>query len=528
MAARKALHAALDRIDLPDKGRVAITREHLADFFEVCIEADTIEEFVERLRPYRDRLHFDPEWVAENPDGFIVPGEPGRLKYTIPPVADVKEMIRREWECKIDVKGLNPGMDAKEVRAALVPAAANTRIRALVAMWETIAEGGGPRLKLTRDDEGRKLRVTGLRPLAAGWSGVTTIIASATANAVLLQPIWPSLREERILPGWTQLRMPPNVRITQLVDRALSKWSIGISGEPEARDREVRAVREVWAAVLTHAARYGGAKVGVVLYKSTREFVEKHCFVPEWMTLTHFGDVDGTDELRDVRALFVVGRPMPQALDLAEIAEALFNEPVVDREFKMVEKVGRIWIHPDPQGRNCIRVDDWRSADWRVEALRRSVTEAALIQAVGRARAALRGPDEPLDIHLWTNVGLPELGQVDPVPWDEIEVESDGLMLAAGGMWLDNVADAVKVLAGDPGLPELFKADALEMARRRNQNAFEDRLFGQGAIPPAPFKLLRYQKKGAGQKWWRLVAFEPANRVKRLVEKRLGPLQWKD
>ena len=61
------------------------------------------------------------------------------------------------------------------------------------------------------------------------------------------------------------------------------------------------------------------------------------------------------------------------------------------------------------------------------------MTEARLIQAVGRARAGLRGANDPLDIHLWTDVPLPELGPVEPVLWGELEGGLDGLMLATGG-----------------------------------------------------------------------------------------------
>jgi hypothetical protein len=83
-----------------------------------------------------------------------------------------------------------------------------------------------------------------------------------------------------------------------------------------------------------------------------------------------------------------------------------------------------------------------------------------VIQAVGRARAGLRGADEPLDIHLWTDVPLPELGPVEPVLWDEVEAGLDGLMLAKGGFWLESAQHAVKAYEG------LFSLDGLKQARR--------------------------------------------------------------
>jgi len=58
---------------------------------------------------------------------------------------------------------------------------------------------------------------------------------------------------------------------------------------------------------------------------------------------------------------------------------------------------------------------------------------------VGRARAGLRSEDEPLDIHLWTDVPVPELGPVEPVLWEDVAGDLDGLMLASGGVWIRRV-----------------------------------------------------------------------------------------
>ena len=100
----------------------------------------------------------------------------------------------------------------------------------------------------------------------------------------------------------------------------------------------------------------------------------------------------------------------------------------------MRQKQGRIPIIPDAEGNNCILVDVWEHPHPMAERLRRQITEAAIIQAVGRARAGLREAGEPLDIHLWTDVPVPELGPVEPVLWSELEAGLDGLMLAAGGV----------------------------------------------------------------------------------------------
>ena len=116
---------------------------------------------------------------------------------------------------------------------------------------------------------------------------------------------------------------------------------------------------------------------------------------------------------------------------------------------------------PDAAGNNAIAVEVWQHPHPLVERLRRQACEGALLQAVGRARAGLRGPNEPLDLHLWTDVPLPELGRVEPVLWDEVAVGLDALMLAAGGVWLECARDAAEAY------PDLFKLDALKQDRER-------------------------------------------------------------
>ena len=187
-----------------------------------------------------------------------------------------------------------------------------------------------------------------------------------------------------------------------------------------------------------------GADVGVIIYKSTKEWIAQNCFVPPWLKLFHHGDVTGTNALQNVRALFVVGRPA--GLSRGGDAEDRGAVRRLHRRtgLRIRKKAGRIPIVPDAAGNNVVLVDIWEHPDPRAERMRRQVTEAALIQAVGRARAGLARTGEPLDIHLWTDVPLPELGPVEPVLWDEVETGLDGLMLATGGVWLENVTHAAK------------------------------------------------------------------------------------
>ena len=94
------------------------------------------------------------------------------------------------------------------------------------------------------------------------------------------------------------------------------------------------------------------------------------------------------------------------------------------------------------------------------ERLRWQITEGSIIQAVGRARAGLRGKDEPLDIHLWTDIPVPELGPIEPVLWDELEAGLGWGDARLGGVWLESIPDAARAYKG------LITVDGLKSARK--------------------------------------------------------------
>ena len=185
-----------------------------------------------------------------------------------------------------------------------------------------------------------------------------TLICDATGDAELLRAIWPELETDESVQGWQQLPRPKSVRVFQCVDRSISKWAVAVEGKnPKEIERKIDGARRLYAALLMRALEYGGADVGVIVYKITREWIEQNCFVPEWMKLVHWGDVTGTNALEKVRALFVIGRPLASPEDVTRMTEALFGAYVPEREYVVRKKRGRIPIVPDAAGNNTVRVD---------------------------------------------------------------------------------------------------------------------------------------------------------------------------
>jgi hypothetical protein len=449
-------------------------------------------------------------------------------------------LSRIEWRLKVEVD-ISPNMSAEQVHQRLELARGNAIIKKMGMLWDILADEdhGGGRIHLHRSERGRILRISPLRGVHEDWA-VPTLLTDATGDAQLLRAIWPGLEVD--MEEWQQLPQPDSVRVFQCVDRAISKYMIAPTGEGEKLETRERAARRLYAAVLGKALEYGGAPVAVITYKATREWIEKNCFVPSWLMLLHHGDVTGTNLLENVRALIVAGRPLPSAEVVTRMTEALFGEHIPERGYKLVKKAGRIPIVEDGAGNNVVQVDVWRHPNARAERVRRQATEANLIQEVGRARAGLRGDDDPLDIHIWTDTPLPELGVVEPTLWEELDAGLDGLMLASGGVWLENTAHAAQAYQG------LFSREALRDARKyarfeaadpaRGGGGFPNRvLYGNPPPPRTRSKVTRaknelggavvrvsYQPTGAGQKPARAWTMLGPDETRAWLEQKLGTL----
>jgi hypothetical protein len=239
---------------------------------------------------------------------------------------------------------------------------------------------------------------------------------------------------------------------------------------------------------------YGGEPVAAIVYKSTEEWIRANCFIPHWLKLTHHGAVAGLDMFKSVRALFVVGRSLPKVVAVVRQAEALTGRHIPVSDY--LEAKGRIPIVaglPGPfAGHDAIEVSQWRHPDPLVDRLRRQACEVGIIQAAGRARALLRTAETPLDLHLWTDVPVPELGPVIPELWADQKVGLDWIMLAMGGVWVESAGQAEKAYPG------LIGEEALKQDRRRHPQTIPDLEMLIGNVGEKAGRRYVYQLAGKG------------------------------
>ena len=485
MPARRALYRAMNKLDVSDDSHrgTPVGREHLQDFLS------------------------DPANLLS-----VAKYDPGT-------------MAAIEWKDKIRPP-IRPDMPKREVLRLARQVEGNSRIQRLAILWRLIGLGGGGRVQIHRRKQGRVIRMAGLTEIAKEWKNLPTLICNGTADATLLRAIWPDLKCD-LEDDWRQLPRPDNVRVFQVVDKAFSKLMVAVEGDDELKlETKIAAARRLWAVLVDRAMDYGGQPVGIILYKSTREWIEENCncFVPPWIKLAHHGDVAGSNALEKVCAQFIVGRSLPNAEAATRTTEALFGDYIAERAYRVIPEGGHIPIAEDAAGNNVILTDVWEHPDPRAERVRRQITEGELLQDWGRARAGLREENSPLDVFLLTNVALPEIGEVEPVLWDEMKVGIDGMMTAVGGVWLRNISDATEASGG------LFTAEALKKDRLRGRQGADEQ---SGDIPykytyrkcpqSSHLQHFRYQRAGQRQKVWTGLSLR-GSETRAWLEERLGKL----
>ena len=162
-------------------------------------------------------------------------------------------------------------------------------------------------------------------------------------------------------------------------------------------------------------------------------------------------------------------------------------------------------------------IDAETHSDPTAEAIRWSICEAELIQAIGRGRAVNRTADTPLAIDLLTDVVLPVT--VDEViEWDALKPTRQDVM-AAAGVVLENAADMARCF------PELWpnRDAAKKDNQRRGTNGYYRSFYNSEMSPSSA--LATYQPEGAGQKP-RQATFDLSRIAdpKNWLRERLGPL----
>ena len=238
--------------------------------------------------------------------------------------------------------------------------------------------------------------------------------------------------------------------------------------------------------------------------------------LPPNVDVVHFNGLSGLDRWGGVRCLIVLGRTLP-APTTAEWSAVAINGRVPVPNPKDAG-----WWYPLSEKR--LRLASGRTlplmvethADPIAEAIRWSICEGELIQAIGRGRGVNRTAETPLEIDLLTDAILP-LTIHEVVPWQQISPSRHDLM-ALDGVVLENAADMARCF------PDLWPSrDAAKKdSQRRGTNCYYKDLYNSKLSPSSAW--VTYQPEGAGQRT-RTALFDTSiiPDPEEWLTKRLGP-----
>jgi hypothetical protein len=177
----------------------------------------------------------------------------------------------------------------------------------------------------------------------------------------------------------------------------------------------------------------------VVLQKAPRALVEAELVrrsggeKSNRLHFAHHGALTGLDHWHDVATILVVGRPTPNRLTgerNAEIIRGGAVAPVTNADDSWWPQAEAGLRLADGTGK---RVKASRHPDPLVEALRTTIAEGAVIQAIGRARGVRRTEDNPVRVVLLGSMPLP-LTVTEAVTWETFKPSRVEVAIAEAAM----------------------------------------------------------------------------------------------
>ncbi len=410
-----------------------------------------------------------------------------------------------EWQMKDRVK-VWPGMDEVARRAAAKAANGVVRTRTFSAVWTAARElqhddedAVSGRLVLgetaTEDGSGkvRVVRTHGVKAVLERFADVPTFIMDATLpGPEILRKFYPGVEIVADIEATT-----PHATVRQVLGAPTSAGKLMRS--EVGRNRE--AVRR---AVLLRFVEAGRCSTLVIAQKDLVAWL-RSSDLPAGLEVAHFNAIAGLDGFKGVRLLIVIGRTMPNVVEVEATSGAITG--LEGAKTAQPEK-GPRWYDRTPLG---LRMADGsghpvvgdRHPDPVAEAVRWQIAEAEVMQAIGRARAVNRTTENPVAIEIWNGLALP-LTVDEVVPWEEVsagyeaDMVADGIALASApdmaACWprawdSPKAAERWREKLTDPPGP-------IEKILYRARGVCEP--FGPQPPRPAPF---RYKHPGARQKW---------------------------
>ena len=417
-----------------------------------------------------------------------------------------------EWR-RMYEGAIYPGQTANDRRAALPRAAGNAGIPRRGAIWRALqALLEGDATHTGRLQAGSRTTASGSFRTIVLHSRLDIRDEVAGLPMLHLDATMPLHVVRYYLPRITLLAEVNPVAPHMQVHQVIGGWGkTSLVSHPRVAPDEARRRAGLVSELADFAALNSGGNALVITY----EAIEAEFASRPGIRTGHFNAIAGLDTFGDVRSLFVVGRPLPDARDLRDMALALTGRAVAV-EAGQVETRGALM--EDGNGA-AMNVRAYVDAD--LEALRVAVTEAEIIQAIGRGRGVNRTADNPLTVWLFADVAT-ALPITRMARWADIR---PGVLsrMAGRGLVLLGATDAARIY------PDLFptpEAARKAIMRESGEGDFPDiplciSLLGE--CPGNTLARVSYRPAGRGQQTRRALVLE--SRLPTLAEwltERLG------
>lgn len=368
----------------------------------------------------------------------------------------------------------------RELRAIM---GTNVAAALAAALWRHIADlladdgatASGRVDVVTLDAGERAFRLYGLEKMGDGWRDLPTLHLDATAEMDLIRRRVPHAELAANVEA-----AEPNVTVHQIVGKTFGKTALEHGKTADDARRFVMAT----------AGEAGGNWLAVASKGAAGQWRET---LPPYVGVAHWGGLRGLDKFNDVRGVICVGRWGVTPNDVGRMAAILTGRAVPRVEGWY--PVEALTLTANDGSARTVDVD--RHPDPTAEAVRRSLVEAELLQAIGRGRGVQRTAGNPLVVYVLGNVPL-------PVPLASISdwhpLDPDRAMLADTGAWLESSGDAAD-LTGE-------SRKAIKSRRERARMApcpYKNLLYGRGANLPEGLAAATYQRRGPGRGEQRMV-----------------------
>jgi hypothetical protein len=398
-------------------------------------------------------------------------------------VGALHQMIRVEW-ATMPKLSLRPGMPADEFDRLRK----NSRVIEKIAYARRVIQILEELCHMLEHPEilvsGRLLidERNGLRGIR--WRGIDTIGKQFRIRTLLLDATLPDLAVLQVLHPQAEIvadvrvALPPGVYIRQVLGAPTSSRKLIETSRLKDRDQHLNSVRRY---ILRRWIETGKQPTLVICQMKVQRWLEGK--LPDGISLAHYNAIAGLDQFKDVRLLILIGRPQPGPDAVETIAGMLSGsmpETVTDGSngFNWYSQVRRGIRQKDGSG---VAVDGDQHPDPFAESVRQLITEAELVQALGRARAVNRTVEAPLDVELLFDTVLSVT--VDEVSqWREssllIETAAEGVMLLSPvdlvkvwpALWPNDKAADRTIAMGAPSLPGfdliIYQLEGPKMTRR--------------------------------------------------------------